>query len=298
MVRFKKISRLIILLISLASAFFLYKVPDIGFDYDFEAFFAENEPSTVFLNEHRKRFETDNDFIFVSLENNGQTVFDQDFLNRVKSFTNALGEDTLVESVQSLTNMEDFVKTSFSPTVFSRPYINIDSPEKYPKDSIRIFERPELAGLFIREDAKALMVFAKHRPYMSKANADILKANIDEQLKIFNFENDYKYAGRAIGMGFYIDSMQFETVFFIGLSFGLIIVFLIISFKSVWGVLVPLTIVSCAMLWIVGVMSTIGQPINLVLTVLPSIIFVVAMSDVIHLVTKYFDELRLGAFAV
>ena len=48
------------------------------------------------------------------------------------------------------------------------------------------------------------------------------------------------------------------------------------------------------MIWILGFMVIMDQPINLILTVLPSIIFVVAMSDVIHLVSKYLDELRAG----
>src|SRR5690606_10470904 len=61
-----------------------------------------------------------------------------------------------------------------------------------------------------------------------------------------------------------------------------------------WGIIIPLIIVLFSMFWTVGIMAAIGQPFNLVLTVLPSIIFVVAMSDVVHLVTKYIDELRLG----
>lgn len=292
MVRFKKISRFVLIGITLISFFFLYKVKDIAFDYDFEAFFADDDPSTEFLAEHRNRFETDNDFVFVALENK-EGVFEQDFLEKTDAFVTDLLADTLIESVQCLTQMEDFVKTPFSPQVFKRPYINIDNPSKYEKDSARIFERPEIAGLFIRDDAKAIMVFAKHRPYLSKAHCDVLKGSIDELLDKYEFD-DFKYAGRAIGLGFYIEAMQFETVLFIGLSFVLVMIFLIFMFRSVWGLLVPLAIVATSMLWIVGFMATIGQPINLVLTVLPSIIFVVAMSDVIHLVTKYFDELRLG----
>jgi predicted RND superfamily exporter protein len=48
------------------------------------------------------------------------------------------------------------------------------------------------------------------------------------------------------------------------------------------------------MVWIVGFMAWIGQPINIIMTILPSIMFVVSMSDVIHLVSKYFDLLREG----
>ncbi len=292
MVRFKKISKLVLIIVTCISGFFLYNVQNIGFDYDFEAFFAESDPSTEFLAEHRERFETDNDFVFIALENEG-SVFDQAFLEKTRRFVDSLAEDSLIESVQSLTNMEDYVKASFSPKIFKRPYLNIDDPSKYAGDSIRIFQRPEIAGIMIRKDAGALMLLIKHRPYLSKADCDVLKSSIDDMLGDFEFTK-YKYAGRAIGLGFYIEAMQYETILFIGLSFILITLFLILMFKSVWGVLVPLAIVSTSMLWIVGFMGAIGQPINLVLTVLPSIIFVVAMSDVIHLVTKYFDELRLG----
>ncbi len=281
-----------LVVISSISLFFLFQIKNISFDYDFEAFFADGDPATEFLAEHRERFETDNDFIFIALENEG-SVFDHDFLVKTRRFVDSLSNDSLIESVQSLTHMEDYVKTAFSPTVFTRPYISIDNPAAYASDSIRIFERPEIGGVMIRKDAKALLIFAKHRPYLSKAECDVLKTSLTDLLAEHGFTN-YKYAGRAIGLGFYIDAMQFETLFFIGLSFILIIVFLFLMFRSFWGVLVPLAIVSTSMLWIVGFMATIGQPINLVLTVLPSIIFVVAMSDVIHLVTKYFDELRLG----
>lgn len=292
MVRFKKISKWVVLVIVLISAFLVYNLRNIGFDYDFEAFFSDDDPATEFFEEHRARFETDNDFILISLENSG-SVFETDFLQKTHAFVEELKADSLVESVQCLTNMEDYVKTPFSPVVFTQPYIHIDDPSKYATDSTRIFNRPELAGLFIRDDAGALIVFVKHRPYLSKALCDQLKGNLDDLLERYAFK-DYKYAGRAIGLGFYIKAMQYETAFFIGLSFVLIIIFLVFMFRSIWGILVPLAIVFFSMVWIVGLMATLGQPINMVLTVLPSIIFVVAMSDVIHLVTKYFDELRLG----
>ena len=293
MVRFKKISRVLLVCLSAISVFLLFHVWDIRFDYDFEAFFAEGDEATDFLAEHRERFETDNDFVFISLERGDQSVFDSEFLNRADALVQTIQKDSLVESVQCLTNMEDFFKTPYSPKVYSQPYLHLDDPEKLMADSARIFQRPELVGFFIRSDAKALMITLKHRPYLSKENCDVLKEHLNEYLAQHEMTN-YKYAGRAIGIGYYINTMQYETVLFIGLSFVLVMVFLVFMFRSVWGLLVPLAIVSTSMLWIVGFMAVIGQPINLVLTVLPSIIFVVAMSDVIHLVTKYFDELRLG----
>ena len=107
MVRFKKISKLVLIIVTCISGFFLYNVQNIGFDYDFEAFFAENDPSTEFLAEHRERFETDNDFVFIALENEG-SVFDQAFLEKTRRFVDSLAEDSLIESVQSLTHNKSF----------------------------------------------------------------------------------------------------------------------------------------------------------------------------------------------
>lgn len=288
----KNIAKLTLLGVFLISLFLGYKMTNIKFDYDFEAFFSKTDPETEFFDVHRKRFETDNDFVFIALIND-ESIFDQDYLKKVANFCEELAADSLVENVQSLTGMEEFVKTPFSAATFTRPYLRIDDPAKYKNDSIRIYSHPEIANVFIDKTGKALLVNVKHREYLSKEKCDYLKESIDGLLAKYDF-HDYKYAGRTIGMGYYVNKMVFETGLFIALSFGLVIIFLIVAFRSVWGLWLPLTIVGMSMLWIVGFMGAVDEPINLILTVLPSIIFVVAMSDVMHLVSKFLEELRSG----
>lgn len=287
-----KFSKVSLILVFLITVFLGIQIKDLQFDYDFEAFFPADDPETKFFNEHRARFESDNDFIFIVVRNQ-PTVFNQPFLKRVDAFTDSLSKDSSVREVQCLTNMNDFVKTPFSPMVFKTPYLSFESNSDFTNDSARIFKRPELSGFFINEKADGILIFVKHLQYLSKKKCDALKMRIDSLLSHFGF-TDFKYAGRTIGLGYYVDKMQNETLLFIGLSFILVIIFLIFTYKSLWGVWVPLTIVTLSMIWVVGFMSLIGQPMNLILTVLPSIIFVVAMSDVIHLVSKYMDEIRSG----
>lgn len=270
----------------------LFFVKNIEFDYDFESFFAENDAETEFFYEHRNRFESDNDFIFISIERQ-EGVFNTEFLNSVTQFVDALSEDSLVRDISCLTHMEEFVKAPFSPAMFKIPYLTICDSCDYTNDSTRIFSRPELKGFFINKDATGLLVYIKHVENLGKEKCDKLKANIDDLLLKNNLK-DYHYAGRAIGQSYYIEVMQYETLFFIALSFVLVIIILWISFKSWWGIWIPLIIVSASMIWITGFMALVHEPMNLVLTVLPSIIFVVAMSDVIHLVSKFLEELRLG----
>ncbi len=288
----KNISRIGLLVVLAISVFLIFQVRKVGFDYDFEKFYPADDPETVFFEEHRNRFESDNDFIFIALRRD-KGVFDQDFLRRARDFVDSLALDEDVRDVQCITHLREAIKTSFSPVVMWRPYLDPEKPENFESDSMRIFKRPELLNTFISEKGDAIMVLLKHTEFMPKSDCDSLKFRLDKLIAQFKFE-DFKYAGRTIGVGYYVDQMQLETVQFIGFSFILVILFLIISFRSIWGVLVPLFVVTMAMAWIVGFMGIMGQPINLVLTVLPSIIFVVAMSDVIHLVSKYFDELRRG----
>jgi len=289
---YKKISKITILIVSVLTLFLLFFIKDLKFDYDFESFFAENDESTKFFNDHRDRFESDNDFIFISVENE-EGVFEYEFLKNVSEFVDTLEQDSLVRSISCLTNMQDFVKAPFSPAVFKAPYLTVCDTCDFIADSIRIYSRPELKEMFINKEATGLLIYIKHQERISKKSCDILKNKIDELL--VNYEiTDSHYAGRAIGQSYYIETMQFETVFFIGLSFALIVVFLWLSFKSFWGVWIPLTIITASMIWITGFMALVKEPMNLVLTVLPTIIFVVAMSDVIHLVSKFMEELRLG----
>jgi predicted RND superfamily exporter protein len=280
----KKIAKITLLAVVVVSGFFAYHATKIEFDYDFEAFFSKTDPETDFFNEHRKRFETDNDFVFIALRNESG-IFDNDFLTRTRDFVDELKKDSLVEDVQCITHMDEYIKTPFSPAVFNSPYIHVDQPKKYKTDSIRIYSHPEIYNTFLDKNCEALMVNVKHRQYLPKEKCDLLAK--------YEFK-DFKYAGRTVGMGYYVNKMIYETGLFIVLSFGLVIIFLILAFRSVWGLWLPLTIVGVSMLWIIGFMGVVEEPINLILTVLPSIIFVVAMSDVMHLVSKFLEELRNG----
>lgn len=292
MENYSKIAKRVLIIISVITIFLLFFIRNLEFDYDFESFFAQNDEETEFFYNHRNRFESDNDFIFISIERE-EGVFDYEFLTKVGQFVDSLEYDSLVRSISCLTNMQEYVKAPFSPAMFKVPYLTVCDTCDFTNDSLHIYSRPEINGFFINKDATGLLVYIKHEQNLGKEKCDKLKAHIDDLLAL-NYLDNYHYAGRAIGQSYYIEVMQYETVFFIGLSFILVIVFLWFSFRSWWGVWIPILIVSASMIWITSFMALVHEPMNLVLTVLPSIIFVVAMSDVIHLVSKFLEELRLG----
>lgn len=289
----KKISVLLVVFVAILSTIFAYYTSQLQFDYDFEKFFPENDEETRFYKNFRDQFTTDNDFIIIAVENESG-VFDSTFLSAFEKYAQSINALELVDTVIRITQMKEVLSTSYSPMPFQRKYIDLErSDSSLIKDSIRIFERPELVDAFINQKATTLAMMVRHQPFLSKRGCEKLVENIETIDDQFNFDKIYK-AGRAVGQVYYVDKMMREMIRAVAMSFLLVVVFLLLTFRSLWGLWIPIIVVLLSFLWITGAMGLIDAKVNLILTILPTIMFVVAMSDVIHLVSKFLEELRNG----
>lgn len=273
------------------SIFFLYQSSKLTFDYDFEKFFPIDDEETDFFFDYRGRFEPDNDFLLIAIENE-EGIFQKDFLEQLDSITTALSKVNHVKFISGITNTDELFMLQGGSTV-NKPYIDFEdfNPER---DSIRIFKNVELVNSLIAEDSKSICLFVRHEDLISKKKSDELITGVLAVTDNSGFDN-VRIAGRTIGQKFYTDKMFVEMIFFVGLSAFLIVIFLLLAFRSGWGVLIPQVVIFSAMIWVIGSMGLIGEPMNIILTVLPSVMFVVSMSDVIHLVSRYLDALRTEA---
>lgn len=272
------------------TAFFAYNLKDIRLDYDFEKFFPMSDEETEYFFEYRKKFTSDNDFVLVAVPNE-KGIFDKDFLKKVDQLTTAADTLPHVEIATSITAQEEVFLFSGGGSA-SKPYIDFDDFDA-KRDSTRIYEHQELINNFISEDAKSICVFIKHKDFLGKEKSDRLLEQLNALVKSLELE-DVKIGGRIRGQKYYIDKMTVEMTLFVSLGALLVLVFLFIAFRSIWGVLVPQVVILGSLVWLVGGMSALDQPINIILVTIPSIMFVVSMSDVIHLVSRYLDSLRDG----
>lgn len=287
--KFKKISWIGLTVFVLVTIFLGFHLRDIRFDYNFENFFPSHDEETEFFYDYRNDFQSDNDFLLISVENE-KGVFDVPFLKKIDQFTKALSKVKYVETVRSITSeSEQFIFPGGSTS--SKPYVDFYDFDA-ERDSARIFKNEELINTFVADNGKAICIFLKHQDYLSKKKSDQLVKDVDGISKKLNIKKS-RIAGRAIGQAYYINKMIFELSLFLGLSAFLIVLFLYIAFKSLWGILIPQVVIVGSLVWIIGGMGLFDEPINIILTVLPSIMFVVCMSDVIHLVSKYLDALRI-----
>lgn len=288
--KLKSISYFVVSVVILLTVFFAFQLPKTTLNYNFEEFFPAQDEETDFFFSHRALFESDNDFILIAVEReNG--IFDQEFLKKVNAYAKALDTLPNVQFTRDITNeKETFIYSGGSTG--QRPYIHLDSLN-FLRDSLNIYKNKELINTLVNAKGTAVSIFLRHKDFLSKKKSEQLVADVKAVSNEFDFEN-VRFAGRSVGQLYYVNTMITEMTTYVGMSILLVIVFLIISFKSLWGLMVPQIVIVGSMIWIVGIMALIGKPINILLIVLPSIMFVVAMSDVIHLMSKYLELLRSG----
>lgn len=276
------------------TVFLGWRLTQIGFDYDFENFFPVNDPATTYYLEFRERFTTDNDFLIVGIERaNG--IDDQAFLREVDAYVESFKQLPFVKSVLSPTQFEEPV--AMGGSVFRKPLLRFgesDSPERTTADVERLKSHPRYAENLVSTDGTALAILLSHEEFLSKSGCDTLSAAIQALTANHNFDGLH-IAGRAVAQTYYVGVMQREVILFVSIALVLISVFLWIAFRSWWGIVVPLSVVLLSGLWLLGFMELTGKSIDVMTIVLPTIIFVVGMSDVVHILTRYYEELRAGA---
>lgn len=288
----KKYAILIISAVVAITGGCFYLIAGLGFSYDFEAFFPKDDPETDFYYNFRKEFETDNDFFIVALENN-EGVFDYEFLKAADSLTNKLRQIENIVEVGGPTQLVKYYRDPVMGQVFTSPMLRWQEPENYAVDKEKIFNTQGMVGLFFSEDGKSIAINMKQKSGLSKAKCDQLSFDIERVVGEFQFDRSH-IIGRALGQRLYVELMIQELFLFISLSLLLTVVFLFIAFRSGWGVIIPTLIVLISIIWTLGFIGILGKDLDLMLTVLPTIIFVVGMSDSVHVLTKYLQELRNG----
>ncbi len=267
-----------------------FALRNVRMDYDFEKFFPKSDPELDHYLAFREQFGHDNDFLLFGIERK-EGVFDRALLAQVDTLAAQLQRLPRVTKVLSPTRMSEPVVTPLG--VFETPYLRYQEDSLLATDSARIWNDPRIKDFFFNDAGTAILVALNAESNMSKAKCDALLADVRRTLHELDMD-DVRIAGRIVGQDHYIETMVKETLFFITVSILLLALFLWIGFRSAYGVWVPIAVVGLAILWQVGFMTAVGKPLGILTMLLPTILFVVGMSDVVHIMECYLEEIRNG----
>ena len=287
-----KLAKIILVFISLITCFFAFEASQLEVDYDYEKYFPKYDDSMIHYEEYRDRYGGDSDFLLVGLENKGG-IFNIEFLKKCKKFGDELTNDSLIEFVLSPVHKAGYYKKGGLNGVVFKPFLDLGNSKISELDSLRIYNNPLFKGNLLSKDGKSICLFLKTNSNLNKIEAKHILNLLDSKKNEYNFDHFY-LSGKVLAQTYFIEKMIKELGVFMLSAIFLLFIFLYISFRSWWGIVIPLLVIIVSIIWTLAIMKFTGRSFGILMVMLPTIIFVVGMSDLVHLLTKYLDELRKG----
>ncbi|MDP5169301.1 MAG: MMPL family transporter [Bacteroidia bacterium] len=261
-------------------------ITDLRFNYDVESFFPRQDPDLTFYEEVKATFAEEGNFVTIGIDHEN-SIFQGDFLPRLDSLTMQLGRLAPVVEVSSPTNAENHIFYFLGKR--KAPFLHPHEPDRYAADSSLLWSYPDIRVKFVSADASAICLYLEITPDMPLDVRNAFVAEMKNLLQANGFEKTYFY-GDIIARDGNIKGLQEEMKLLSGLALLLILIVLLLTFRSFWGVALPIIVVSLTVLWTLGSMAAFGATINLMTVLIPTIVSIVALSDVIHIMARFKDR--------
>ncbi len=283
-------------LLALAAAF---AVTRLVFAFDFASFFPQDDPDLAFFQEFTEEFEADDAFMLIAVEappapdGTPGSVFDTAFLNRFHEFTLRLQDGAQVGSVMSLTKLRAPVRTPFGMT--SVPVLHRDAPGRLRLDSAKVMADERFVYNLVSPDASTLAIVARTSEDMTLPASDSIMAYFRHSAAGVGFgESQTHFLGRAYFQSELIKMQKREVAISTAVSGALVTMILFFIFRRWRGVLIAMVSIALGLLLFFGLLAALGRELNAMSALYPVLMVIVGTSDLVHLMTKYVDELRAG----
>jgi len=261
------------------TVFFGFQLTNLAFDYEFEKFFPIDDPELDFYKKFSDKFGNDNDYLLIGIENQSG-VFRPDFLHKVDQLTHEL--KTLLQSNQvlSITNSKKLIST---PLGFVEiPLIHLNDTSKLAQDSIHLFEDQYYRQSFFAKDAKGIRLILFHDRINDVKKSDKFVFAIDSLVNKFSFDKTH-IAGKSKAQYVYVNMVKLDFARFLVISALIILVLLIIFVRKPVLIFGTFLISVLSILCTLGFMCMMGKKVDLLSSLIPTILIVVSMSNIIHL---------------
>lgn len=265
--------------------------PTVLFDYDFESFFPQDDEELSFYKDFRSRFENDNDYLLIALGRNPD-IFDSAFLAAADLLNENLKNLDRVDKTVSLLDLEEPRLNPFG--IRYRRILDWDNQGALNASEGTILgSSSQWKGNLVNEKGNYLLIILKNQQRISKADGDLLYQEIKSLVEGSGII-DYHTAGKIRAQGEFVQLMQEEFSFFLGISVLLVVLLLLSIFRTWWGVLVPLAVLFFGIIWTMALSLYFGKPLDVMSVMQPTILAVVGLAALIHFFNHYLTQIRHG----
>lgn len=271
------------LIVTVVLGFF---IPGINLVTNFEEYLSPTNPAVEAVDEAEERYGSQS-FVRVTLVTD-DTLFDTEVLERLYDLREEVKGLDGVEGVEGPLNSQVIIGQEDSLVV-----------EKVSPDGNPPKDQDELESFKERLMGDDLLVGRVVSSSGESAALSInMEADVNEQEvadEIRSITDDYQgpeeiyIAGLPFMNSVLSEEIIDDLVILLPLVFVAIGIVLYLSFRSVRGILLPLTVVTLSTIWSVGLMSLFGVPFTLITFILPVILVAVGTAYSIHVLNQYYE---------
>lgn len=287
---------LLFILIGLLTGFFGYYAKQSGIDNSIEVWLNKDDPGLSYYYDFIDKF-GDEEFLIVAIKD--EDIFSSDKFKQIDSIAKKLEGLEVVKNVISI--------VSVFKDKLSSPYFKDVLKENRGKNIIDIFKEDILSDYMyvnnvISNDGKTTAIIAtvakgppESRMELVKRIRSIMTTTVmDKEGGLRALPENYYLAGPSI-VNAELDRMSQKDInTYTPIMFAVAFVILLLLFRNVSGVLVPMLTISINIVWSVGLFVIFDNKMNMVSSMITPLIFIISLATTIHILNRYYQESALS----
>jgi hydrophobe/amphiphile efflux-3 (HAE3) family protein len=228
-------------------------------------------------------------FVMISVESDD--AYSISTLTKIKNISEQIQQLPEVDEVIDPLNATVF-KYLFGMIVIKESFPGNEIPESREKIEQRkqeMLSEPILKNVVVSENGESLAIYIRLK---DEHNTQNIKKMLFDIVEPYRGPEEFYIHGRPI-----IESWVYEYVsrdaIRLAVPIVLLVIFvLFINFRSLRGIILPLTIMLGSIIWTLGLMGIFGKQITIVGVMLPTLILVISSSYSIHFLNQYYKDVK------
>ncbi len=261
-------------------------------DNSMDVWFADDSPEWRRYKDFQKQFGND-EFVIIAFEK--EDIFTRDVLQKIDDLTRELKKNPFISEVTSLTNIEQITgesgTLSFSTLIPQIP----GNPSELMGLKAAALANPLYRGNVISSDGRTTGIII--RVYEQPDGINMQRELTDQIYALLKKESEggkYQFyiSGSVINTGENDRNTSNDSILLYLLSFAFMVIVLYLIHRRAIYVIISLTIITIANIWIHGLIVLAGSTYNALMSILTSLVMVIGIADSVHIIASYKNHLQ------
>ncbi len=279
-------------------------------DFDLEGFYPEDAETIVAYQRVAEEFGRDDNLIIIAFRHD--SLFTPRHLMQVREMAFELETLPFLVDVRSIWSLNEFVAEGGA--LKAQTYLDINKLPSLPsldrnapgwsennnssenhleRIRDRMLDDPFVAGTYLGSEGTATAIYLKiSDQYNTFSNRRELIARINEVLESYRSDYEFNKSGLPYFRTRYVETLNREILFYVSIASLLIVAILWLLFRTMLGVILPISIVWLTILFVTAILVLTGGFFEILSSTIAPILLCVGVADSVHMLSKY-QDLRL-----